>query len=50
MLFFAGGLFIALGLLLSPFSSRPRSDREAVLSPFLLGAGFTLLFIASASG
>ncbi len=46
MLFFAGGLFVALGLHLSPFTTATKTDREARLAPFLLGAGIALLFLA----
>jgi hypothetical protein len=48
MLFFAGGLFVALGLFLSPFTARVKTDRESWLAPFLVGAGLALLFIALA--
>ena len=50
MLFLAGGLFIAFGLMFSPFSSRPRSGREEALAPFLLGGGLALLALAGAGG
>ena len=48
MLFFLSGLLLSLGLILSPFTTRTKSDREAWLAPFLFGAGLALLFWATA--